>query len=113
MDGKTVSDFELLVFAFAMGLATSGLVASAVGAFFGAGAGFHPPFVMRRRLIMSLAIVALAGPVMLFNDLFHAMESGALGPLRLGAGLFVSIVWITALGILITELAWRVGILVA
>ena len=61
----------------------------------------------------SLVIVALAGPVMLINDLVHAMQSGAVGPVRLGAGLFVSAVWMIALGILTTELAWRAGILVA
>lgn len=102
----------LLAFAFAMGMATSGLTASALSAALDVRAGFHPPFVRPQRLAVSLLITALAGPVMLLNDVVNALRAGRIGSTAAFAGLVIACLWALALGILVTELAWHAGILV-
>lgn len=107
-----MDDWVLLVFAFAIGLAVSGVTASALSAFMNARAGFHPPFVRRDNLALSLLVTAIAGPIMLFNDALKARVVGGLGLFALAACLSVTCIWTLSLGILVTELAWRAGILV-
>lgn len=95
-----------------MGMATSGVAASALSSVLDVRAGFHPPFVRPRRLAVSLLITALAGPMMLFNDLAQARRAGRSGVLMTLAGIVVACLWALALGILVAELAWHAGILV-
>lgn len=107
-----MDDWVILAFAFALGLSVSGVAASALGAYANVRAGFHPPFVRRDNLALSLFVTAIAGPVMLFNDALHARNKAGLGLFALAACLLIACIWILSLGILITELAWRAGILV-
>lgn len=102
----------MFIFAFALGLAVSGLVASALGAAADRRAGFYPPFVQRDRVLVSLLSTMFAGPVMLYNAAYDGWRDGKLASLSFAFALAVAAVWALALGILVTELAWRAGILV-
>ena len=99
-----MSAFVLLVFAYLAGITVSGLSASLLEAGFGARARFAEPFVSRHRVVRSLAITAVAGPVMLFNETLAAWRSAALGPLGMAGVAFVSNVWVLASGILALQL---------
>lgn len=112
MDGKTVDDLILLMFAFAIGLTASGLVSSALAAVAKVQAGFHSPFVRRDNVALSLFITAFAGPVMLFNDARNARSSRKISVLVFTGCMLITAIWVLSLGILVTELAWRLGILV-
>ncbi|MEX0347226.1 MAG: hypothetical protein AB3N20_20050 [Rhizobiaceae bacterium] len=107
-----MADGGMFIFAFALGLAVSGLVASALGAAANLRAGFYPPFVQRDRILISLLATMLAGPVMLFNAAYDGWRDGNLASLPFVIAVGIAAVWTMALGILVTELAWRAGILV-
>ncbi len=107
-----MADGGMFIFAFALGLAVSGMVASVLGAAANLRAGFYPPFVQRDRVLISLLATMFAGPVMLFNAAYDRWRDGDLASLTFVIAVGIAAVWTMALGILVTELAWRAGILV-
>ncbi len=95
-----------------MGLTVSCAAACVLGAAANVPAGFYPPFVRRDRIIQSLAGTMIAGPVMLSNEALSRFSAGGLSLAFLLICLSVAAGWTMALGILVTELAWRAGILI-
>jgi len=92
-------------FAFMVGLTVCGLAGTAMEIVSGTRLRMAEPFVSRRRVGLSLAASAAAGPFMLVNDAVEAMRRGRIGPLGLAAAIATASLWALSTGILATELA--------
>lgn len=95
----------LLAYALAVGLTLSGLAGTAIQLATGRRLGFRPPFVTRARVGLSLALAFAAGPFMLANEAIAAYRTGRIDRPMLALWAAVALVWSTAAGVLVLELA--------
>ena len=94
-----------LAFAFAVGLTVAGLAGSLMEIATGTQLRMSEPFISRRRVTLSLAASAAAGPFMILNDAMSAVREGRIGRGRLATALVAACLWALSIGIVATELA--------
>lgn len=92
-------------FALAVGLTIAGFAGSIMEIAAGARLRLAPPFVDRRRIVLSLAASAAAGPFMLVNDALDARAARRIGTPAFALLIAIAIGWTMATGIVATELA--------
>ncbi|MCO5164375.1 MAG: hypothetical protein M9939_25115 [Mesorhizobium sp.] len=91
-------------FALAVGLTIAGFAGSIMEIAAGARLRLAPPFVDRRRIVLSLAASAAAGPF-LVNDALDARAARRIGTPAFALLIAIAIGWTMATGIVATELA--------
>lgn len=101
MDG-----LQLALFAFLAGLTFAGLAGSALELLFRRPVSLGMPFVSPDRILRSLGITLLAGPLMLANEALAAWRLGRIGLPMLAVCTVGACLWACAAGILILELAF-------
>jgi len=92
-------------YAFAVGLTLAGIAGTLLEIVIGRRIGFRPPFVMPGRFGRSLVLTMLAGPLMLANEAIAAKRVGLIQVSVFVICLAVAVVWSTATGVLLVELA--------
>jgi hypothetical protein len=94
---------SVLTYAYLVGIACSACAASLAELLVRRPAGIREPFVTADHILRSLALVAIAGPYLLFCEIRQTrMESGLTAGLALLALIFVN-GWALALGIVLVE----------
>lgn len=101
MDG-----LQLALFAFLAGLTFAGLAGSAMELVFRRPVSLGMPFVSQDRILRSLGLTLLAGPLMLANEALTAWRIGRIGLPMLAICTGAACLWACAAGILILELAF-------
>lgn len=96
----------LLLFAFLAGLTLSGLAGAVLELIFRRPVSLGAPFVSSNRVLRSLGVTLLAGPMMLTNEALGAWRMVSIGPMTFAACVAVAGLWAFAAGILIVELAF-------
>lgn len=94
-----------LAFALAVGLTIAGFAGSVMEIAAGARLRLAPPFIDRRRIVLSLAASFAAGPFMLVNDALAARRACRIGGPALAVCVVIALGWTLATGIVATELA--------
>lgn len=94
-------------YAFLSGLTLCGLLGTAMEIVAGHRLLFAEPFVSRRRVLLSLAAAAAAGPFMLGNEALAAWRAGSISAVLLVACVLMSAVWSLATGVVVLDLAVR------
>lgn len=94
-----------LAFAFMAGTTVSGMAGSLMELAADQPLSFSEPYFSRRRLLRSMATVAIAGPLMFTNDALRARREGRISRLNLLLCSLTAIVWSTSLGIVVVGLA--------
>jgi len=102
MAGLTVA-----MFAFVTGVTVAGLSASLMQIVTGRIVGFIEPFVSNRMIARSLLAALAAGPMMLGNDALNARREGRAGWLVLSVACAFAMLWASATGIVVLEVASR------
>lgn len=102
MSGLTAS-----MFAFVTGVTLAGLSASLMQIATGRAVGFIEPFVSSRMIARSLLAALAAGPMMLGNDALNARREGRVGLGALSVACAVAVLWASATGIVVLEVASR------
>jgi hypothetical protein len=103
-----ISVVSFLGFALASGLAAGGIVATAAQMLTGQAPCFEPPFVRPSRIVRSLAVTALLGPYMLFNEALAAWEEQRIPPIVVATSGALSLGWALASGVVLVFLAGQV-----
>jgi hypothetical protein len=100
------------LFAFLAGLTFAGLAGSAMELMFRQPISLGMPFISQDRILRSLGLTLLAGPLMLANELLAAWRIGKIGLPMLVFCTGAACLRASAAGILILELAfWLAGLL--
>ncbi|MBK8458149.1 MAG: hypothetical protein IPL47_14460 [Phyllobacteriaceae bacterium] len=99
--------FAFALIALAAGLAAGGMAASIAQEITGRPPGFAPPFVRPGHIIASLAVTALIGPYMLFNEALAAWREERIGPVIVATSGAIALGWALACGIVLVFLAGR------
>ena len=94
------------LFAFTAGLTVAGLASSALELVFRRPISLGMPFVSPDRVLRSLGITLLAGPLLLANEVLGTWRIRRIGLPILGASVGTACLWAWAAGILIRELAF-------
>jgi hypothetical protein len=98
---------ELFVFAFLIGLASSGLAGSLIEWRTHRPASFSPPLFMAERPLRSVALSTVAGPWMLVNDAIAARNNRSIGGFMYYSCFLTAGLWMLATGIVLLDLASR------
>jgi hypothetical protein len=96
----------LTVFAFLAGLTACGLVSTVMELACGRRLAFVEPYVSSDHVVRSLAATAFAGPFMLVNDALAARRARRVSLAALLSCLCTAMLWATALGVLLMNLAF-------
>ncbi len=94
-------------FVFLVGLCAAGLAGSLMQIASGRTIGFVEPFVSRGHLARSILAAFAAGPLMLGNDALRARQEKRAGTAALAAVAALAVVWCSATGIVVMEIALR------
>lgn len=100
-----MQSLALFAYALAAGLTVCGLVGTVAEIAAGRRLGFRPPFVVRERFGLSLALTFAAGPFMLANEALAAHRAGLIERSVLALCTAGAVVWAMAAGVVIVELA--------
>ncbi len=103
-----ISVVSFLGFALASGLAAGGIVATAAQMLTGQAPCFEPPFVRPSRIVRSLAVTALLGPYMLFNEALAARQERRIPPAIVVTSAALSLGWALASGVVLVFLAGEI-----
>ena len=104
-----MSLFVTATFLFLCGLTLSGLVGSLCELVAGRRLGLRAPFVTKGRPLLSIALTAACGPMMLVNEGLESARGGRRGPAYLTICLMVSVVWAFASGVVVVDIARMAG----
>lgn len=96
----------LTAFAFLAGLTACGLVSTVMELACGRRLAFVEPYVSSGHVVRSLAATAFAGPFMLVNDALAAHRDRRISLPGLLSCLCTAMLWATALGVLLVNLAF-------
>ncbi len=96
--------------ALAAGLAAGGMGASIAQEITGRAPRFAPPYVRNDQILASLAITAVLGPYMLFNEALNARREERIGDVIVATSAALALGWALAGGVV---LVFLVGTLAA
>ena len=99
----------IVSFVFVSGLVASGAFGVLLEIWSGRRLAFCEPFVTLRRPARSLALAALAGPFMLFNEALEAFRARRVGWTTVGSSAALSLTWAFLTGIIVVDVAFFVG----
>lgn len=99
----------MAAFVFLVGLTASGVCGSLMQIATGRTLCFAEPYVSRAWLARSLLATLAAGPMMLANEALLAWRQGRIGWVALLAASIVAGLWAGATGIVVLEIASRMG----
>lgn len=99
----------IVSFVFVSGLVAGGVVGVLLEMWSGRRLAFAEPFVTMRRPVRSLALAALAGPFMLFNEALDAFRARRVGWTTVGSSAALSLTWAFLTGIVVVDVAFFVG----
>ena len=102
-----MAGLTVMMFAFVTGVTVAGLSASLMQIVTGRTVGFIEPFVSNRMIARSLLAALAAGPMMLGNDALNARREGRAGWLVLSVVCALAMLWASATGIVVLEVASR------
>lgn len=97
-----------LFLSLAFGLAAGGFAGALAQQLTGAPPRFLPPYVRRERFAASLAITALLGPYMLFNEALAARCEGRGNAALIAIAAALALGWALLSGIVVTFLAGQI-----
>lgn len=107
-----MTQMELFLFAFVVGLTVCGLTGSTMELVSGRKVAFAEPYVSSTHVLRSLAATAGAGPFMLVNDALDARREKRISTMALLSCGCTAIAWSLALGIVVLAIAsWAIGLL--
>lgn len=96
--------------ALAAGLAAGGMGASIAQEITGRAPRFAPPYVRGDKILVSLAITALLGPYMLFNEALSARRDGRIGDVIVATSAALALGWALAGGVVLVFLAGALAV---
>ncbi|MFN3548479.1 MAG: DUF6949 family protein [Mesorhizobium sp.] len=99
----------IVSFVFVSGLVAGGVAGVLLEIWSGRRLAFCEPFVTLRHPVRSLALAALAGPFMLFNEALDAFRARRAGWTTVGSSAALSLTWTFLTGIVVVDVAFFVG----
>ncbi|MDV2964937.1 hypothetical protein RZ532_03050 [Nitratireductor aquimarinus] len=95
--------------AFVAGLVFCGLSSSLFELLTGRRVRFQSPFIVRRRVLRSLAVMLCVGPVVFLREALASHRQRLIGHGALAGAAFKSGLWVTATGVVVIEAVLAVG----
>lgn len=99
----------IVSFVFLSGLVVGGMAGVVLEMWSGRRLAFAEPFVTLKRPVRSLALTALAGPFMLFNEALDAFRGRRIGWTTVGSSAALSLTWAFLTGIVVVDVAFFVS----
>ncbi len=98
----------ILSFVFVSGLVAGGVAGVLLEIWSGRRLAFAEPFVTMQRPVRSVALAALAGPFMLFNEALQAFRARRAGWPTVAGMAALSLTWAFLTGIVVVDVAFFV-----
>jgi hypothetical protein len=99
----------IVSFVFVSGLVVGGIVGVLLEMWSGRRLAFSEPFVTSRHPARSVALTAMAGPFMLFNEALESYRARRVGWTTVGGSAALSLTWAFLTGIVVIDVAFFVG----